>query len=172
LAFPFLFLLFMIPPPTLLWNSISLPLQLLASKATVVSLHAAGIEALREGNVIHLEHYSLEVASACSGLRSLVALLALAAILADGRLGGGEGPRSIWAKLSLFLLAIPVAVVVNAMRVTSAAFVATSAAPETVGRFHDISGFVTFALAFVILAGGKEVLRWVEERSLWRSAPS
>jgi exosortase len=172
LLFPIAFLLFMIPPPALFWSSVSLPLQLLASSAAEATLHLAGVPVIREGNVIHLENYSLEIASACSGIRSLVALLALAALLADGTLGNDEGPRSFGAKLALVLLAIPVAVLVNALRVSSAALVATSAGRETVDRFHGVSGFVTFALAFLILAGGKGILRWVEERPLWRSAPS
>ncbi len=172
LLFPIAFLLFMIPPPGLLWSSVSLPLQLLASSAAEASLHLAGVPVVREGNVIHLENHSLEIASACSGIRSLVTLLALAALLADGSLGGTGGPRSFWGKISLVLLAIPVAVLVNALRVSSAALVATNAGRETVDKFHGISGFFTFALAFIILAAGKGVLRWVEERPRWRSAPS
>jgi exosortase len=172
LLFPIGFLLFMIPPPNLLWSAISLPLQLLASRAAEVTLHLAGVPVLREGNVIHLEHHSLEVASACSGIRSLVTLLALATILADGTLGGSGGPRTWAARSFLVFLAVPVAVVVNALRVSSAALVATVAGSETIDRFHDLSGFATFALAFALLAGGKEVLRWVEERPVSRSALS
>jgi exosortase len=172
LSFPIVFLMFMIPPPGIVWSAISLPLQLLASQAAEASLHLAGIPVLREGNVIHLEHHSLEVASACSGIRSLIALLALAALLADGTFSGDGAPRTLYAKGLLVLLAVPVAVLVNALRVSSAAFVATAAGRETVDRFHEISGFATFILAFALLAAGKGVLRWIEERPLWRSASS
>jgi len=66
--------------------------------------------------------------------------------------------------------AIPVAVAINTLRVTSAAFVATSAGTDAVDRFHDLSGLVLFAVAFAVLMGWKEVLRWIEERSLSRPA--
>jgi len=172
LVFPVLFLLFMIPPPNIFWSSIALPLQLLASRAAEASLGLANIPVVRDGNVLHLEGCSLEVAAACSGIRSLVALMSLAAVFAEGSLTRSNGPRSMIAKLLLVAAAIPVAVVVNTLRVTSAAFVATSAGEETVDRFHDVSGFVMFAVAFAILAGWKEVLRWIEERSLSRQALS
>jgi len=172
LLFPVLFLLFMIPPPNIFWSSISLPLQLLASRAAEGALQLAHVPVVRDGNVLHLEACSLEVASACSGIRSLVALLSLAAVIAEGSLIGSTGPRSIISKILLVAAAIPVAVAVNTLRVTSAAFVATSAGKDAVDRFHDISGFVMFAMAFAILAGWKEVLRWIEERSLSRQALS
>ena len=172
LLFPVLFLCFMIPPPNIFWSSISLPLQLLASRVAEGSLQLAHIPVVRDGNVLHLEGCSLEVAGACSGIRSLVALLSLAAVIAEGSLTGSSGPRSLTAKLLLVAAAIPVAVAVNALRVTSAAFVATSAGAKAVDRFHDISGFVMFAVAFGILVGWKEVLRWIEERSLSRQALS
>jgi exosortase len=172
LLFPVLFLLFMIPPPGIFWSSISLPLQLLASRVAETSLVLANVPVVREGNVLHLESVSLEVASACSGIRSLVALLSLAAVIAEGSITRSSGPRSFVAKLLLVAAAIPVAVAVNALRVTSAAFVATSASKDAVDRFHDLSGIVMFAVAFAILAGWKEVLRWIEERSLSRQALS
>jgi exosortase len=170
LLFPVLFLLFMIPPPNIFWSTISLPLQLLASRAAETSLHWANIPVVREGNVLHLEGCSLEVASACSGIRSLIALLSLAAVIAEGSLTRSTGPRSIVAKLLIVAAAVPVAVIVNTIRVTSAAFVATSAGAEAVDRFHDISGFVLFAVSFAVLVGWKEVLRWIEERLRWRPA--
>ncbi len=172
LLFPAAFLLFMIPPPTLFWMSISLPLQLLASRVAEGTLLLAGIDVLREGNILHLDACSLEVASACSGVRSLVTLLALAAILAEGSLAGLATPRSKVGKAALFLSAIPVAVLVNALRVTSAAFLASAAGKDAVDRFHDASGLVMFAAAFALLLAGKEVVRWIEERSLSRSALS
>jgi len=172
LLFPVLFLLFMIPPPNIFWSSISLPLQLLASRVAEGSLTLANIPVVRDGNVLHLEGVSLEVASACSGIRSLVTLLSLAVVIAEGSITGSNGPRSWISKFLLAGAAIPVAVAVNALRVTSAAFVATSASKAAVDRFHDLSGIVMFAVAFAVLVGWKEVLRWIEERSLSRPALS
>lgn len=172
LAFPVCFLLFMIPPPTLFWTSLSLPLQLLASGVAESALRLSGIDVVREGNILHLEGCSLEVASACSGIRSLVALLALATLLAEGTLLGLATTRSRLGKVILVFSAVPVAVTVNALRVTLAAFLASSAGKETVDRFHEASGLAMFVVAFAMLFGWKDVLRWIENRSLSRSALS
>jgi exosortase len=173
LLFPILFLLFMIPPPTIFWSSISLPLQLMATRAAEGSLQLAGIPAVREGNILHLQGCSLEVASACSGIRSLVTLLALATVIAEGSvLGRGVALRSAPAKLILVLSAVPLAVGVNTLRVTSAAFLASRAGIDTVDRFHDVSGIVMFVVALAALSAWRRFLRWIEERSLPRPALS
>ncbi|HYA92894.1 MAG TPA: exosortase/archaeosortase family protein, partial [Thermodesulfobacteriota bacterium] len=77
LLFPLVFLIFMIPIPSVLMDRITFPMQLFASKVAGISLYLIGIPALREGNVILLANTSLEVAEACSGIRSLISLLAL-----------------------------------------------------------------------------------------------
>lgn len=169
---PLGFLIFMIPPPTIFWNRVSLPLQLLASSVAEGTLLLAGMNVVREGNILHLDRCSLEVAEACSGIRSLVALLALATLLAEGRLVGIDSTRTAWGKILLVVAAIPVAVAVNALRVTSAAFLGSSSGKEAVDRFHDLSGLLMFVVAFFFLTGWKEVLRWIEQRSLPPSAPS
>ncbi|NMC45086.1 MAG: exosortase/archaeosortase family protein [candidate division Zixibacteria bacterium] len=73
--FEILFLLFMIPLPYVLYYSLTFPMQLFATKVTVRLLNLIGMTAVRQGNMIHLPGYSLEVAEACSGLRSLISLL-------------------------------------------------------------------------------------------------
>ena len=80
LAFPLGVLLLMIPIPAILFNQIVFPLQLVASQAGEMAVAAAGIPVLREGNVIFLANTTLEVAEACSGIRSLVSLLTLAIV--------------------------------------------------------------------------------------------
>ena len=80
--FEILFLLFMIPIPYVIYFSATFPMQLLASHVTVKLLSAIGMTVIRQGNVIHLPGETLEVAEACSGLRSLISLLALGAIYA------------------------------------------------------------------------------------------
>ena len=80
LAFPLGVLLLMIPIPAILFNQIVFPLQLVASQAGESAVAAAGIPVLREGNVIFLANTTLEVAEACSGIRSLVSLLTLAIV--------------------------------------------------------------------------------------------
>lgn len=171
LVFPVAFLLFMIPPPSIVWTSISFPLQLLASRITEATLLGAGVEVQRAGNVIHLENCSLEVAAACSGLRSLVTLLAMGAVLAEGSLVGVGGPRTWPLKGILFLLGIPVAVAVNTVRVCGTAFAAVRFGPEVAtGWIHDASGILMFTLSLGLLWLGRWTLQWTESyASLRRS---
>ena len=77
LAFPLAFLLLMIPMPAIIFNQIAFPLQLLASRAGEFAITTADIPVLREGNVLVLANTTLEVAEACSGIRSLISLLTL-----------------------------------------------------------------------------------------------
>ena len=82
LMFPIVFLLFMVPLPAIVVNAVSFPLQLFAAKTATFCLFNFGIPVLREGNVIVLAGTTLEVAEACSGIRSLQALLALGTVYA------------------------------------------------------------------------------------------
>ncbi len=78
--FPWAFLILMIPIPAIIFNQITFPLQILASKVAATALPLAGVPVLREGNVINLPAMPLEVAEACSGIRSLLSLATLAVI--------------------------------------------------------------------------------------------
>jgi exosortase len=170
LVFPVAFLLFMIPPPGIVWSAISFPLQLLATTATVDTLSWAGMEVARAGNVIRLPGCSLEVAHACSGLRSLVALLAVGAVLAEGSLVGGRGPRSGAARWIVFLAAVPVAVLVNAMRVAVTTLLAARYGPgAATGTAHDAAGIAMFAVAMGLLWWSRKGVAWIERRA---SSPS
>ncbi|UCD18101.1 MAG: exosortase/archaeosortase family protein, partial [Candidatus Zixiibacteriota bacterium] len=109
--FEIVFLIFMIPIPYVIYFSVTFPMQLLVSKATVGLLTIIGMPVIRQGNIIHLPDQMLEVAEACSGMRSLISLLALGAIYAymtQKRLSG---------KIILFLATIPIAVIGNIFRV-------------------------------------------------------
>ncbi len=166
-VFPIVFLLFMIPPPALVWGAVSLPLQLFASKASVGILHAAGVELVRQGNVIHLEACSLEVAQACSGLRSLVALLAMGALFAEGSVLGGGRPIEKLPRIALFLAAVPVAVGVNTLRVAGTALAASRFGPgATTGWPHELAGAAMFLFALLTLLALRRFLAWIESRGL------
>ncbi|MEZ5065328.1 MAG: exosortase/archaeosortase family protein [bacterium] len=160
-AFPVAFLLFMIPPPTLVWNAIALPLQLLASRVAEWTLVLAGATIERDGNVIHLAGVSLEVAAACSGLRSLVTLLALAALLAEGSLTGTI-VRRFPNRVILFLAAVPIAVLLNAVRVSATALAAARVGEAAAtGWVHEAAGAVSFLFALATLwFVGKGLARW------------
>jgi exosortase len=153
LMFPLAFLLLMIPIPAIVFNQISLPLQLLASKAAEYTLQMAHIPVLREGNVIVLANTSLEVAEACSGIRSLISLVTLAIVY-----GYFTDPR-VWARFVLTLAAVPVAVVSNAARVAGTGVAAHYYGPQVAeGFFHTFSGWMLFLVAFVMLFAIQKLL--------------
>jgi exosortase len=162
--FPVAFLLFAIPPPNLVMNWIAFPLQLQASQATEWMLGVAGIPAVRTGNVIHLENVSLEVARACSGLRSLVTLSALGAILAEGSLlPGRAGPFGAPWRVLCFLGVVPVAVAVNSVRVAITAVVAAKVGLVLAsGWAHELTGFLMFVVSMSLLLAWRSALRWME----------
>jgi exosortase len=149
LAFPLFFLFLMVPLPESLLISIAFPLQLLAAKFAVWSLQELGVPALVEGNIIHLAHTELFVAEACSGLRSLMALITLGVVFAHFFNRG-----AIWTKLFLVLSTIPIAIMVNAFRVGLTGYLTHHFGEEAAGGvIHDFQGIFTFGLAFVILLG-------------------
>src|SRR3712207_1167495 len=111
LALPIGFLLLMIPPPAVVFNQLTFPLQLLASQLGETVIAAAGVPVLREGNILHLPTRPLELVEACSGIRSLISLLMLAIVL------GCFTERRVGPRIVIALAAVPLAIVANAARV-------------------------------------------------------
>src|SRR5437660_12798690 len=97
----------MIPIPAIIFNQITFPLQLLASKVAALVLPLLGVPLLREGNVINLPAMALEVAEACSGIRSLLSLTTLAIIY--GYFAEPRNSIRVWRALA----ALPIAVTSN-----------------------------------------------------------
>jgi exosortase len=154
LAFPLFFLFLMVPLPQSLVNTIAFPLQLIAAKSAVWSLQELGIPALVEGNIIHLAHTQLFVAEACSGLRSLMALITLGVVFAHFFKRG-----ALWIKLFLVASTIPIAIFVNAFRVALTGYLSHHFGEEAAGGvIHDFQGIFTFGLAFFILLGEGRLL--------------
>ena len=153
LLFPLAFMLLMVPLPALIFNKIAFPLQLLASHVGEYGISAANIPILREGNVLILANATLEVAEACSGIRSLVSLFTLGIVFgyfADSRL---------WVRSVIALSAIPVAILANGLRVASAGWAAHYLGQAGVeGLFHDFSGWVVFVVAFLMMLALQRLL--------------
>jgi exosortase len=146
MAFPLAFLLLMIPIPAIIFNQIAFPLQLLASRVGEVTLSAADIPVLREGNVLILANTTLEVAEACSGIRSLVSLLTLGIVF------GYLSDQRAWARTLIALSTVPVAILANGARVAGTGIAAHRFGPEAAqGFLHEFSGIVVFAAAFAML---------------------
>jgi exosortase len=146
LAFPLGFMLLMIPIPAIIFNQIAFPLQLVASQFGEYCLATARIPVLREGNVLILAHTTLEVAEACSGIRSLISLVTLGLVF-----GYFSDPR-LWVRVAIVVSAIPVAIVANGMRVAGTGMAAQWYGPQAAeGFFHDFSGWAVFAVAFALM---------------------
>jgi exosortase len=141
--FPLAFLFFMVPIPYILYDAIAFPLKMLASWIGEHSLSVIGVPVFREGNIISLPNLQLEVADACSGIRSLISLMAMATATAYF-MGLGLVSGSV-----LFLSAVPISLLTNSARIGITGILSYhygKAAAE--GFFHEFSGWLIF------LAGG------------------
>jgi exosortase len=145
-AFPLAFLLFMIPLPAIVLNQLTFPLQLLASRVGEALIRVAGIPVLRDGNLLHLPARTLEIAEACSGVRSLVSLIMMAVLL------GYAGEQRRPGRIALALAAVPIAVITNGLRVAGTGVAAEWIGPAAAeGVFHTFSGWVVFIAACAAL---------------------
>ena len=152
--FPLAFMLLMIPLPALIFNKIAFPLQLLASHVGESTISALDIPILREGNVLILANATLEVAEACSGIRSLVSLFTLGIVF------GYFVDRRAWVRAVIALSAVPVAILANGLRVASAGVAAHNFGTAGVeGLFHEFSGWVVFIIAFLMMLGFQRLLQ-------------
>ena len=143
LLFPLAFLLLMVPLPAILFNQMAFPLQLAASQVGEAVIATAGIPVLREGNILRLPAQTLEVAEACSGLRSLISLVMLGIVL-----GYFSDPRP-GARVLIALAAVPIAIVANATRVAGTGLASEWISPAAAeGFFHTFSGWLMFVVAF------------------------
>jgi len=144
--FPWAFLLLMIPIPTILLNQIALPLQLLASRVASSTLPLLGVPVLREGNVLSLSVMTLEVAEACSGIRSLMSLVTLAIIY------GYFAERRMLVRILLALAAVPIAVVANSFRIIGTGLLVQFWNPDKAeGFFHTFQGWLIFLVSMLLL---------------------
>jgi exosortase len=147
LRFALLVLLLAVPIPTIVFNEIAIPLQGLASKLATELLHLQGIPALRLGNIIELPNINLEVAEACSGLRSLVSLFTLAIFY------GYFIERTYFRRTILALASIPIAIAANAVRIFGTGICAQYwDADLAMGFFHQFSGWAMFLVSLCSLS--------------------
>ncbi len=148
MTFPVLFLLFMIPVPYSLINVVSGPLQLFATKISANLISVCSIPVFREGNMLYFVNTQLEVAEACSGIRSLIALSMLAVAFASVSHAGWK------KKATMILLAVPIALIANIIRVSGTGILAHFFGDKVArGFLHEFSGIAIFILGFVVLFG-------------------
>jgi exosortase len=144
----------MVPLPQIIFNKIAFPLQLLASNVGEYTINSLDIPILREGNVLILANARLEVAEACSGIRSLVSLFTL------GLVFGYFADQRAWVRGVIALSSVPVAIFANGLRVASAGVAAHNFGPAGAeGLFHEFSGWVVFVVAFLMMMALQRLLQ-------------
>jgi len=142
LAFPLLLTVFMLPKLALVYNQVTLPLQLLASRLAAGILTVAGIGVIREGNILEMSGHRVSVVEACNGIRYLLSLGFMAVVFAY------LADTKPWMRVALLAAAVPVAILANAVRVAAAGWLPWLLS----GTPHAISGWFLFVLCLVMLA--------------------
>jgi exosortase len=156
ILFPWAVLLLMIPLPSIIFNQITFPLQLLASELASFVLPWFGVPVLREGNIIQLPAMPLEVAEACSGIRSLLTLGTLAVIY------GYLLERRIAVRVLLALASIPIAVSANSFRIVGTGLLVQHWDPgKAEGFFHAFSGWLMFVVSLAMLFLVHQMIRLI-----------
>ena len=154
LAFPLVFLFFMVPIPDTLLGMVSFPLQLAATKISAGLIQFCGIPVYREGNMLFFLQTQLEVAEACSGIRSIMSLTMISVVFAHMTPGSG------WCKAILILAAIPVAMLANILRISGTGVLAHFFGDRIArGFLHEFSGLAVFLFGLVLLFLVYRVLR-------------
>ena len=146
ILFPMLFMFFMVPVPDSFIGIITLPMKTFATNMAVPMIKIFGIPLVQEGNIIHLTTCTLEVAEACSGIRSLTSMLMLSIFLAY-MIKNNNYKRVILVLLSPFI-----AILANVLRIMGTGILANSYGNRVArGYVHDVSGYLVFIFGFIAL---------------------
>jgi exosortase len=140
-TFPFLLALFMLPKLAVVYNQVTLPLQLLATRIAAGVLSMGSIKVIREGNILDVAGHRISVVEACSGIRYLLSLGFVAVVfayLADAK---------PWTRIALLAASVPVAILANALRVAATGLLPVLDA----GAPHAISGWFVFVICLAML---------------------
>jgi exosortase len=144
-AFPLFLLFFMVPIPAIIYNQVTFPLQLLASRVAEAAISGLQIPVIREGNVLELAEQKLNVVEACSGIRSLLTLTFLSLVY------GYFFERRTSVRFALFLSTIPIAIAANAGRVALTGVISQFRPELAEGLFHEAQGWVIFIAALAMM---------------------
>ena len=153
--FPWAVLFLAIPLPRILFSQLTLPLQFLSSHLGSSLLALVGVANVREGNLIHLHSLTLDVAEACSGLRSIMSLITVSVFY------GYIFEFKPVGRVALILCSIPVAITANALRIMASGVVGQYWGPDkSEGFLHAFSGVLVFFFSFVLLMVLGQAFRW------------
>ena len=157
LSFPLLFLIFMIPIPML--DQLTYPLKAAASRVSAPAIRALGIPVYRDGAMLFLPGFSLEVATACSGLKALVLVTAIGTLYAYLTLD------TVWKRLALVVSSAPIALAANVGRIVIVAALSLRVSSEKLLHFvHDYSGLPVYVIAGVLLVATGWGIEWLSRR--------
>src|SRR5919202_5835421 len=145
LGFPLALLLFMIPIPAIIYAALTLRLQGLASQLGEVMISMMGIPVLRAGNTLQLPSQTLDIAEACSGIRSLLSLGFLSLVYAYFT------DKRVWMRWALLAATIPIAIGANGIRVAVTGLLSEINTKLAQGAYHEGEGYIVFAVALVAL---------------------
>lgn len=175
IAGPLMFLLFMIPLPYRAATALAFPLQRIATVGSTYLLETLGYFASSMGTRIHLGEHTLDVVSACSGLKILMTFFALSVAVALL-----QTERLWWERLAIILAAIPIAMAANIIRITMTAMLYQADIPWLAQSvYHDLAGWLMMPIALIMLAAWTWFLRLciavderdVTERNFLSAAP-
>ena len=138
LLFPLILLLFMIPIPAIIYSALTMKLQNLASQLGELMITAMGIPVLREGNVLKIPSQPLDIAEACSGIRSLMTLLFMALVISYFT------DKKVWMRWALLIATFPIAIIANGMRVAITAYLSEIDTKLASGSYHEAEGFLVY----------------------------
>jgi exosortase len=164
--FPWAFLILMIPIPALILQQVTFPLQLLAARLAAALLEVAQVPVLRQGNVIVLASMPLDVAEACSGIRSLLTLVTLAIIY------GFLMETRMWVRATLVCSAVPIAVAANSFRIFGTGLLVQYWDPDKAeGFYHALGGWLIFVVALIMLFAVHRLISLIWKDNAQNRAP-
>src|SRR5580698_5071583 len=151
-GFPLFLLFFMVPIPAVIYNQLTFPLQMFASRVAEKTIDLLQIPVIREGNVLILPQQTLNVVEACSGICSLLTLTFLSLVYGYFFEKGG------WVRIVLFFSTIPIAIVANAGRVAFTGVISQFKPELAEGWFHEAQGWVIFMIGLTILVAFHQLI--------------
>jgi exosortase len=158
LSFPLLLLLFMIPIPAIIYAALTLKLQMLASQLGEVMISWMGIPVLRAGNTLQLPSQTLDIAEACSGIRSLLSLGFLSLVYAYFM------DKRVWMRWALLIATIPIAIGANGIRVALTGLLSEVNTQLAQGAYHETEGYIVFIVALIALIATHRILSWAAKK--------
>ncbi|MBV8867361.1 MAG: exosortase [Acidobacteriaceae bacterium] len=158
LAFPLLLLPFMIPIPAIIYSLLTLKLQMLASQLGEMMISAMGIPVLREGNMLKLPSQTLDIAEACSGIRSLMSLAFLSLVYAY------FADKRVWMRWALLAATIPIAIGANGVRVAVSGLLSEVNTKLAQGAYHETEGYIVFIVAMIALIATHRVISFAAKK--------